>query len=164
MVQCHTLLNFSVLLLCFTADLLWNFGFLGIHATSTNNVTCHACPKGTQANNILQELIDVFHANLVESAACTGVQLASHVLPDKKHPIWACTTALSAVEVLSNKLQALIGVQNVKEAGTKPREARKHVKNALKVIIAHGRTQIQFAVIPASYVLRDLMLQEQNVM
>ena len=34
-----------------TADLLWNFGLLGIHAFSTNNVTCHPCPKGTLGNN-----------------------------------------------------------------------------------------------------------------
>ena len=32
------------------ADLLWNFGFLGIHAAN-NNISCQACPTGTFANN-----------------------------------------------------------------------------------------------------------------
>ena len=33
------------------ADLLWNFGLLGINAASSHtNVTCEACPKGTFAN------------------------------------------------------------------------------------------------------------------
>lgn len=51
MVQFHTVLNFSSLMLCFTADLLWNFGLLGINAANSHtNVTCEACPKGTFAN------------------------------------------------------------------------------------------------------------------
>lgn len=51
MVQFHTVLNFSALMLCFTADLLWNFGLLGINAANSHtNVTCEACPKGTFAN------------------------------------------------------------------------------------------------------------------
>lgn len=54
MVQCYTLLNFSILLSYFAADLLWNFGFLGIHAAN-NNISCQACPTGTFANNSVPE-------------------------------------------------------------------------------------------------------------
>lgn len=52
MARFYTVINFSVLLTYFAADLLWNFGFLGIHATVGNGTegSCQACPVGTIGN------------------------------------------------------------------------------------------------------------------
>lgn len=40
------------------ADLLWNFGLLGVTAVD-NNSSCQACPKGTFANNSEYSLLHV---------------------------------------------------------------------------------------------------------
>lgn len=46
------------------ADLLWNFGLLGVNAVD-NNSSCQACPKGTFANNSEYSLLHVLLVNII---------------------------------------------------------------------------------------------------
>lgn len=77
MVQCYTLLNFSVLLSYFAADLLWNFGLLGTHAADSN-ITCQACPTGTFASNSVPECKSCLHKGWCNSTSFCAKCPAGH--------------------------------------------------------------------------------------